>query len=229
MGYGSKALKNSKIAVLIVGNDALTCLGLNVALSEANDIAVVGEVQSIADVTAVLEATSPDVLLIDLTCSTSDIREVLDNTARHGRRARVLLSSFQSEREVSAAFDGVPTAYCTNAVDKDSLCLAIRTVNLGHNWIQSDIAAKVFRTRTTPTLTLVENPSSTANYNGLTARELAVLRLVIKGMTNQAIADKLSLTLATTKVHVRSILNKLAVDDRTQAAVEALKRGMVSL
>ncbi len=232
MDDGSDALRTGEIAVLIVVNDALTCLGLSVALSTADDIKVAGKAQTAADVRHALEANRIDILLIDLTCSTSDTKEVMEYTRRHcNNLGRVLLSSSQSDREIAAAFDGTPTAYCTNGVDRESLCMAIRTVNLGHSWVQKDLAAKVFQAmgKAAPTLTLLEKPTSIANVHSLTTREMAVLRLVMKGLTNQQIADKLSLSLATTKVHVRSILNKLSVDDRTQAAVEALKRGMVSL
>ena len=107
---------------------------------------------------------------------------------------------------------------------------AIKSVNEGIGWIDPSIAKMVFSNLQKPVNNNITQPASTKNSNntyGLTERELDVLELMVEGLSNPQIADKLVITRATAKAHVHSILQKLCVTSRTQATVTAMKEGLV--
>jgi DNA-binding NarL/FixJ family response regulator len=113
----------------------------------------------------------------------------------------------------------------------DQLVSAIRAVSEGTAWLDPAIAKVVLRNITQKSQQITsyssKNPSKAALAAGLTEREMEVLRLIVEGLSNALIAERLFITRATAKAHVHSILQKLCVDDRTQAAVTAMKEGLV--
>ena len=106
---------------------------------------------------------------------------------------------------------------------------AIKSVYEGVGWIDPSIAKMVFSNLQKPSANVVTEPEpkKSGNSYGLTERELDVLELMVEGLSNPQIADKLVITKATAKAHVHSILQKLCVSSRTQATVTAMKEGLV--
>jgi DNA-binding NarL/FixJ family response regulator len=118
-------------------------------------------------------------------------------------------------------------------VSGSQLVMAIRAVADGVAWLDPGVASRVLRTLATITPPPqaangdTSAPKPTSGSSPLSQRELDVLRLVVDGLSNQEIADKLILSVETVKTHMRHIMEKLAVSDRTQAAVKAMREGLV--
>lgn len=162
----------------------------------------------------------------------------------------IMLTQHDNDRDILASLAAGASGYCLKDVEPERLYTAIRSVNTGDVWLDSAIASRVLKfytsqqgqsaipindkeAQSTKQLAAYSSSASTQQAldrpfpEALSARELEVLKLIVDGLSNQEIADKLVISLATAKTHVRNILNKLAVDDRTQAAVHAMRRGLV--
>ncbi len=158
-------------------------------------------------------------------------------------KTKVLILTLQDNKEsVLAAFAAGADSYCMKDINFDNLLEAVRVTDNGYAWIDPAIAKIVLQqaqqnptqpaSASSNTKNVVDSSASAENqqpiepYN-LTERELEVLQLIVEGCSNAVIADKLFITIGTVKTHVRNILNKLSADDRTQAAVRALRSGIV--
>jgi DNA-binding NarL/FixJ family response regulator len=146
-----------------------------------------------------------------------------------GAATKILILTLQDTEEVvMAAFAAGADSYCMKDVSLDQLVEALRVTREGNAWIDPAIARIVLsQTRTPQALNLANPDGGTPASYALTERELEVLQLIVDGHSNASIADKLFITVGTVKTHVRNILNKLCADDRTQAAVRALRTGLV--
>jgi DNA-binding NarL/FixJ family response regulator len=162
-------------------------------------------------------------------------------TAEDGHQTKILVLTLQdNEESVMAAFAAGADSYCMKNISFDNLLEALQVTNEGNAWIDPAIARIVLKqtkinepgieAATTKTVTIsAAEPeySQLIEAYPLTERELEVLQLIVEGCSNAAIAEKLYITVGTVKTHVRNILNKLCADDRTQAAVRALRSGLV--
>ncbi|MBY0403914.1 MAG: response regulator transcription factor, partial [Cyanobacteria bacterium] len=147
----------------------------------------------------------------------------------------IMLTSKESEQDVFAALAAGADAYCLKGISPSALTAAIQAVKEGTAWLDPGIARLVLGRFQKPFIPEKNTPSFGAHAPSdlyledcpLTARELEVLKLIVEGLSNPEIAEKLVITKATAKAHVHSILQKLCVDDRTQAAVLAMRQGYV--
>ena len=133
----------------------------------------------------------------------------------------IIITSHNEEREVQKCMQAGISAYCSKDIKPDKLIRLIQDVINGAIWFDSNIAKYVLNM----TRTNKEDFRKETSYS-LTSKEMMVLNLISEGYSNQDIAKKLDISVNTTKVHVCSILQKLSVDDRTQAAVKALKENI---
>lgn len=233
----------SRIGVLIVEDHVLTRLGLKVALNKAEDIVVVGEAGDGEEAVRLALSLNPDVILMDVGMPIMDGIQAVQRITEHNHKARVImLTQHDSDSDIMASLAAGACGYCLKDVQPDRLFTAIRAVNAGDAWLDAAIAGRVLA-RYGANLTVADDSQMQAIVKNsaelstktapapllepLSARENEVLSLIVSGLANQQIADKLVISLATVKTHVRNILNKLAVDDRTQAAVQAMRRGLV--
>jgi DNA-binding NarL/FixJ family response regulator len=131
----------------------------------------------------------------------------------------VMLTSHKTETEIIAALSSGADAYCIKGASVDRLLNAIASAIDGAAYLDPQIARQVIEN--------LKPPSVKGNTANLSGRELEVLKLMVEGLSNPEIAEKLYLSPNTVKTHVRGIMNKLAVDDRVQAAVVALRTGLV--
>lgn len=211
---------NDRKTVVLVEDHALTRAGLRTALEGCVDLQVVGEA---ADGPGGLEAivrTQPAVAVIDIGLPGIDGIELT-------RRVRtlapdthvVILTMHDLETEVLAALAAGADAYCLKSSHPDGVIAAVRVAAEGGAYFDPQIASVVMRHLGTPRSAAVESP--------LTPRETEVLRMIADGNGNAEIAGALYIGLGTVKGHVRDILEKLAAADRTQAAVVALRRGLI--
>jgi DNA-binding NarL/FixJ family response regulator len=235
------------IRVLLVEDHALTRMGLKAALKRTTDIVVVGEASNGEEGVALAEKLKPDVILMDVGMPIMDgIQAAREVTAINPAVKVIMLTQHDNDQDVLASLSAGASGYCLKDVEPERLYTAIRSVNAGDAWLDSAIASRVLKhysneqvpakiEKSAPVAEQahISQPSQSAQpmdrplVEPLSPRELEVLALIVDGLSNQEIADKLFISLATAKTHVRNILNKLAVDDRTQAAVHAMRRGLV--
>jgi DNA-binding NarL/FixJ family response regulator len=200
------------IRVLIADDHAVVRQGLRSFLDLQDDIEVVGEAADGAEALAAAERLAPDVVLIDLVMPNVDGIEAIRGLRERVPDARaIVLSSFVDDEKLFPAVRAGAAGYLLKDVQPRDLVEAIRTVHGGGALLHPRVASRVLEE-------LVTDP--------LTPREREVLSLIGRGMANKVIARELSLSEKTVKAHVSSILAKLGVTDRTQAALYAVRAGL---
>jgi len=220
------------IRVLLVEDHTMTRMGLQLALEKIEDVELIGEAEEGEKAVEMAKELNPDVILMDIGLPGIDGIEATRQIRDVKLDANILMfTSRDSESDVFAAFGAGANAYIMKGANPDQLLNAIRAVNEGTAWIDPSIAKLVLRSLNQPKAPQAEergtSPSQAAQAAGLTQREIEVLSLIVEGMSNAKIAETLFITRATAKAHVHSILQKLCVDDRTQAAVTAMREGLV--
>ena len=206
---------DSRIRVLIVDDHRVVREGLQAFLDVQDDLEVVGEAADGAEAVARAEALRPDVILLDLRMPGADGVAALHELAARGNPARVLVvTSFTEPAAVLPAVRAGAAGYVYKDIDPPALAAAIRSVHLGHTLLHPDVAR------------LLAAGSPTDGAGRLTPREREVLAEIGRGRSNREIARALGLAEKTVKTHVSAILAKLGVQDRTQAALHAVRAGL---
>jgi DNA-binding NarL/FixJ family response regulator len=204
------------IRVLVVDDHQVVRQGLRTFLDVQDDIAVVGEAAGGAACVAEAERLRPDVILLDLRMPDGDGVRALRDLRERGNRARVLVvTSFTDASTVLPAVRAGAAGYVYKDVDPAALAAAIRAVHAGHVLLHPDVAG----------LLAAGEPGD--GGVPLTAREREVLAEIARGRSNREIARALGVTEKTVKTHVSAVLAKLGVQDRTQAALYAVRAGLV--
>ena len=204
------------IRVLVVDDHPVVRQGLRAFLDVQADLSVVGEAADGAECVAVAEELRPDVIVLDLRMPGVDGLAALHGLAERGNPARVLvITSFTDPGAVVPAMRAGAAGYVYKDVDPAALAMAIRSVHAGHVLLDPDVAA----------LLAAGSPPEPA-ASRLTAREREVLAEVARGRSNREIAHALHLSEKTVKTHVSSVLSKLGLADRTQAALFAVRAGI---
>jgi NarL family two-component system response regulator LiaR len=214
-----------RIRVLIVDDHQVVRQGLSMFLGLRPEIVVVGEA---ADGKAAIEMVArlePDIVLMDLVMPELDgIAATRQIRALHPRTHVIALASFTEDDKVIPAIQAGAASYLLKDVTPDALVEAILAVHRGEARLHPDIARKLME-RVAQGST--ETRGAAAPPEGLTTRELEVIRLVARGRSNHEIAQELVISEKTVKTHVSSILGKLNLEDRTQLAIHAIKSGLV--
>ena len=237
----------AKIRVALIEDHDLTRVGIRTALQQRQEIEVVGEAANAHEGLKLLETSHPDIAIIDIGLPDKDgveLTRIIKAAQENGERlnTKVLILTLRDNKEaVLAAFAAGADSYCMKDISFDNLLEALRVTHGGNAWIDPAIARIVLQqaqqsseatVAAVDTKTVAINAAD-AEYDQmiaaypLTERELEVLQLIVEGCSNAVIAEKLYITVGTVKTHVRNILNKLCADDRTQAAVRALRSGLV--
>ncbi|OLF08173.1 DNA-binding response regulator [Actinophytocola xinjiangensis] len=205
-----------RIRVLVVDDHPVVRQGLRTFLDLQEDLEVVGESADGRACVADAEALRPDVVLLDLRMPGADGVTALRGLRAAGNPARVLvITSFTEPTAVLPAVRAGASGYVYKDVDPPALAAAIRSVHAGHVLLHPDVAA------------LLAAGDARPGPAALTPRERDVLTEVARGRSNREIARALSLSEKTVKTHVSAILGKLGVQDRTQAALHAVRTGLV--
>ena len=210
------------IRVLIVEDDPMMQLGLEQSLTSAPGITVVGQAEDGYTAVETALKLKPDVIVMDIGLPRQDgIAATQQIKASLPDVHVVMLTSHTTETEVIGALSSGADAYCVKGTSVDRLLTAIQSAQEGASYLDPQVARQVMEH-------LKPTASAEANIVGqLSQRELEVLKLMVEGRSNPEIATALYLSPNTVKTHVRGIMNKLAVDDRVQAAVVALRAGLV--
>lgn len=217
------------ISVVIIEDFKLTRVGLRCALNANPDIEVVGECEDAFEGLETIKKTNPDVVLMDLGLPKMNGIEATIKVKEFNPKIKVIaLTSHDREEEVLAALSSGATAYCLKDIDPTKLADVVRDVAKGVCWLDPEVAQmalnsfpKVESTR------ILSNSMSQEGRVPLTEREYEVLKHLVMGKSNTEIAKELIASVHTAKAHVCSILQKMCVSDRVQAAVKAVKEGLV--
>jgi len=203
-----------KIRIMVVDDHILMRIGLISSLNSQPDMEVVAEAENIADAVAAYRTLKPDVAILDLRLGSKSGIEVIGTLRKEfGDVKALVLSSYNSGHEISAAMDAGASAYVLKSMPLARLLDTIRRVHAGEVVCLPEIARSL----------------AGRQASSLSKRELEVLVLMAKGMSNKEIAAQLNLVGGTVKLHVSHILSKLSVLDRTQAVLVAVKQGLVNL
>jgi DNA-binding NarL/FixJ family response regulator len=238
----------SEISIVIIEDHDLTRMGLKAALQSNSALQVVGEAANATQGLKLLETAKPDVAVVDIGLPDTDgieltrrFRKYQADTGESNTKILVLTMD-HTEDAVLAAFAAGADSYYMKDTSIAKLTEAIHATHTGNSWIDPAIANVVLR-QMRQVIPDKEQPSQTKTVKiealsteyeqvletyPLTQRELEILELIVAGCSNGEIAEKLYITVGTVKTHVRNILNKLCADDRTQAAVRALRSGLVA-
>jgi DNA-binding NarL/FixJ family response regulator len=212
-----------KIRALLADDHAVVRQGIRQFLEEAGDIAVVAEAGDGAEALRLVEAHQPDVAVLDIRMPEVTGVEATRRIKERFPKVRVLvLTAYDDDPYVFALLQAGADGYVLKTASGDELVRAVRTVHAGETALSPEIAGKVVRqaTRRRP-------EGATDQVELLTDRELDVLRLAARGLTNRAIGHELGISHRTVQGHMANVYGKLGVNSRTEAVTEALRRGWI--
>ena len=222
-------LERKTISVIIVEDFKLTRVGLRCALNANEDIKVVAESDNALDGLELISRYNPNIVLMDLGLAGMNGIEATMKIKEMNRDIKVIaLTSHDREEEVIASLSAGAMAYCLKDIDPAKLADVIRHVVNGVCWLDPVNARKVLDSfPKQETLGILRDKNSEEGRVPLTEREFEVLKHLVDGKSNTEIAKELIVSVHTAKAHVCSILQKMCVNDRVQAAVKAVKEGLV--
>ncbi len=222
-------METSPVRVLLVEDHKLMRVGLKSLFEEHKDIEIVSEAESGKEAIENYKIAHPDVVLMDIGLpdingieATKKILEINQNAAI------IMLTSHISEQEVQDSLQAGARAYAMKDINIEILKMIIKTVKEGAMWLDPKVVP-ILRDKNCGIIPprQISRSMFKEQHANLTQREYEVLKLVVDGKSNNEIAQELTISEHTAKAHVCNIIQKLVVDDRTQAAVKALKEGLV--
>jgi DNA-binding NarL/FixJ family response regulator len=218
------------IRVLIVDDQSLIRVGIQTLLSRKPDIEVVGQASDGAEALRQVDALDPDVVLMDIRMPGMDgVEATRQLAARQARAGIIILTTFHDDANVFSALAAGARGYLLKDTDHKGLAEAIRVVAAGQALIHPQVTAQVLREFSRHAAPAAAPPRPVPSDDRLallTERELAILRLLGSGRTNQEISERLAISVGTVKNHISTILSKLNVRDRTQAGLFAQQAGL---
>jgi DNA-binding NarL/FixJ family response regulator len=217
------------VRVLLVEDHKLMRVGLKSLFEEQDKVEIVSEAQSGKEALENYKISHPDVVLMDIGLPDISGIEATKRIIAHNQNASVIiLTSHLSEQEVNEALLAGAKAYVMKDINIEILTMIIRTVKDGAMWLDPKVVP-MLRDKNCGIIPprQVSRAMFKEQHANLTQREYEVLKLVVDGKSNNEIANELTISEHTAKAHVCNIIQKLLVDDRTQAAVKALKEGLV--
>lgn len=210
------------IKVLLVDDHEMVRIGLAAVLGTEDGIEVVGEANNGEEGIRLAQEYKPDVVLMDLVMEGMDGIETTRKLLQLYPECKVIvLTSFLDDEKMYPVLEAGAFSYLLKTSRAQEIAQAIRAAVKGQPILESQVATKIMNRFRQP------KPES-APHEDLTEREMEVLRLIASGKSNQEVADELFIGVKTVKFHVTNVLQKLGVEDRTQAAIYAFKHGIVS-
>ncbi len=207
--------KEGAIRIMVVDDHPVVREGLAAMIDRQPDMTVVAEAGNGLQAIERFDQTSPDVTLMDLRMPVMDgVQAVAAIRKQHAAARVIVLTTYDGDEDIYRALQAGAQGYLLKDMFRDELLDAIRAVHRGQRRIPSAVAGRLAERMGGP---------------DLTARELDVLKLIVKGKSNREIGADLAISEGTVKGHVNNILSKLAVNDRTQAVTTALQRGIIHL
>jgi len=211
-----------RIGVLLVDDHAVVREGLRTFLELQDGIEVVGEAGDGEEAIRAADRLHPDVILMDLVMPRLDGVGAMRELRRRASRSRVIvLTSFADDERLLPAIQAGAAGYLLKNVQQQELARAVRAAHAGEALLDTTVAARLVEA-------IAQPPGDAPAHDGLTAREREVLALIVRGLSNKRIALELGVSEKTVKTHVGHVLAKLGVSDRTQAALHAVRAGLVA-
>ena len=211
--------------ILIVEDHELTRFGLKTAFESCDYVEKIFEADSAESGIEIVERNSIDLVIMDLGLPGIDGIEATKKIKQYNKDSKiVILTSHNDSQEVLNSLKAGANAFCSKEINPKRLIQVVASVLDGASWFDPSISHIVLEAVSRNQE--LENVSVRKDY-GLTSRETQILKLITEGYSNNEIANQLFVSINTTKAHVASILQKLEVDDRLQAALKALKERLV--
>jgi len=208
-------MNKESIRILIADDHYVVRMGLAALVETEPDLQVVGEASDGAQVVQLYRKFEPDLVLMDLRMPRGDGITATREIREKYPRARILmLTTYDGDDDIHKALSAGASGYLLKNSTRESLIPAIRAVAAGQRWIPQEVASRL---------------AARKMFEELTPREIDVLHQLAKGRANKEIADVLKISEHTVKDHLKSILGKLHVADRTEAVTAALQRGIIHL
>ena len=203
------------IRVMIVDDHVVVCLGLAGIVNSQPDMSVVAQANSGAEAIELARRHAPDVILMDLRMpEMNGVEAIAAIRQERPESAVIVLTTYQGDEDIRRALAAGAQAYLLKGMSHLKLLEAIRSVNAGGQYIPRR---------------LLNSIPGKLNRPALSPREVDILRLVVKGLNNNEIAETLNITRGTVKWHMNTILRRLDANDRTQAVVVAVQRGIIEI
>ncbi len=220
--------KTDKIKVLIADDHRVVREGLSAILKTRNNLEVVGEAQDGQEAVEKTRALEPDVILMDVSMPRMGGVEATRQIKREFPHIGIVaLTMYEEQQYIFDLVRAGATGYLLKDSDSAQIVAAIEAIYRGESLIHPSVASKILAEFSSLAQKKGKKPSWVEH--DLTDREITVLRLVADGKTNKEIANSLNLSEKTVKNHVRNIFHKLQVFDRTQAAILAIRKGIIDL
>lgn len=208
-------MKTDSIRVLVVEDHNVVRQGLVALLKLAGGLEVVGEAADGVEAITQFRKHQPEITLIDLRLPRMSGVDVIERIRMETPQARfIVLTTYDGDEDIYRALKAGARAYLLKGMTTEDLISTIRTVHAGKSYIPPAIAERL---------------AERVGAQELTPRELDVLEQIVRGKSNREIGGELNVSEATVKTHINSLLGKLGVTDRTQAATAAIQRGIVPL
>ena len=206
---------DSNIRILIVDDHPVVRAGLTSMLGAQPGLEVVGSASSGEEALAMIESHTPDVLLLDLRMPGMNGIDTLLAMKRLGTATRaIVLTSYETDEDIYRAVQAGTGGYLLKDTSRQEMLEAIRVVHAGKRYIPRHIASRL---------------AERMMRSNLTTRELEILKMVARGLTNKEIGKALEISGNTVRNHVNSIIEKLEVSDRTEATTTAIQRGLIEV
>jgi DNA-binding NarL/FixJ family response regulator len=208
-------MSEKSIRILIADDHYVVRMGLAALVETEPDLQVVGEAADGMQVVELFKKLHPDLVLMDLRMPRTDGVTATRQIREQFPQARILmLTTYDGDDDIHRALSAGASGYLLKNSTRESLIPALRAVAAGQRWIPQEVASRL---------------AARKMFEDLTPREVDVLQQLAKGLANKEIADVLSISEHTVKGHLKSILGKLHVADRTEAVTAALQRGIIHL
>ena len=217
------------INIILAEDQKLMRIGIKSIFKDYPELEIIGEAENGKEAVEKTRLLKPDIVLMDIGLPDMSGIEAAKRILENNDNVKIImLTSHISEKEVMDSLIAGANAYIMNDINTDFLKTIIKTIKLGAMWIDP-LAVPFIKEKNSGIIPprQLSRASFKEKHANLTQREYEVLKLVVDGMTNQEIANELTISEHTAKAHVCNIIQKLVVDDRTQAAVKAIKEGLV--
>lgn len=217
------------VRLALIDDHKLFRCGIKSLFEKSNGVCVIAEASNGKDGIAKIIAQNPDVVLLDLELGDINGLDLIEKVLAQKPNVKfIILTSHINEHVVNKAMKIGIYGYILKDINSEFLDMIVKSVSGGAMWIDKK-AVQILRELNPNVIpnTQISRVNFKSTHANLTAREYEVLKLVVDGMSNQQIAHELNISEHTSKAHVCNIIQKLVVDDRTQAAVKAIREGIV--
>ncbi len=220
---------NDKVRLILVDDHKLFRCGIKSLFENSKGVCVIAEASNGKEGISKIIAQNPDVVLLDLELGDINGLDLIEKVLAQKPNVKfIILTSHINEHVINKAMKMGIYGYILKDINSEFLDMIVKSVSTGAMWIDKKVVQilRELNPNVVPA-TQISRSSFKSTHANLTAREYEVLKLVVDGKSNQQIAEALNISEHTSKAHVCNIIQKLVVDDRTQAAVKAIREGIV--